>query len=1289
MPGLFGDLMGYLTRGSHDQNAATPEPSVELTIPLAVTMAAPSIANKWLQAARDSRSQPNASHLDRGEQLGVTQSMQVTKRQQSDTTEAPRVGVKIARVDRRSADERRLVGDYGSPADAISIGPPTAAPYAPPHYAPSAGTPRATMPRKLDFKTAHTIKPQNSLNREPHAANTTRLGGCQGFRQPPGRSLETQSTKGGNVGRAMTATGDDFPWNAFSKVPNTANKVARGKMASSSSVVADAERDSPSKGSSEEAMLTGKPIAKSHRRPSTGSQASVVVVSDLSNKNKRRLNPFGDSRSAFQSADAFLKPNKRRKNSQPQSQRPFPQSSPPLTRPGEPTDVARGTSNEPVEIAEDEPWTEGPRGASATRQGVDGHRPSGFMQYNNGRKRKPDEVARLSGASGGTLQRAHYITPHDEERTSKHFIEDPKPQAAKTKAKERMQADSRTNGGRGSLSSADELSGGTTVRKGMTEAQMGMNTPRRKPSPTEADLRPTHFYKSGRNIGDGPANAKPSAEVAQEDSNIIPIKAFFAAKFVADADNLRLLFDEKDNLVYLLEGNSFVRHHGKDKRVYIEAQGVREFWWSRQSNRTILKGAVTGISNGTMCIAVCDTNGRDWLMDRLVATTQDHTKIETVDTDHLNRKFTNLSDAFKKSYDRLPARAARDDGEVELEMMSKRAARQAVAQSADEERIQYEHVEEDGNPPFRKGALDTVPPNERRNRLGCRPVPDNSLQPRARDEQPRQSSRVAPRFPSPSPPPEPERWTEIHKPRPWQHPVVYPSEGPRRTTIDFGDLPRLDEGEFLNDNLISFALRRTEQELSPEQRGRIYFFNTFFYSSLSTSNGKRAFNYDAVKKWTKSTDLISTPYVVVPINHDLHWFVAIICNLDRLGPESTMSEVKKDDVSVKAKDDQTAMAGKSHEASADEKLDVVMDDLALSAGSNGKPENGQQNLIEELPDAAKADGWGDVNSRPSTATNRKTKKKGPPPLPKLDSRQPAIITLDSFGSAHTGEVRMLKDYVIEEAKDKKAITIDRDQLKGITAKGLPEQTNFCDCGVYLVGYIEQFAKDPDGFVKKVLSRELDKNSDFATFDPNAKRAELRDALLGLQSGQEAERKENKRVKTAAKIQGTVSSPAKEPGSKSGSPDRKAATKSTESQTPRLPAVSRESEKESLSPLKPPPPSSRTGAKSSAEAQMQEEFASAAPTSSVQVDGNQPGDTGPISTKADRAEALARAQISLQPSESFDEEEEMLDNPTSETVQRRNHVVNSETAHDESAKERSNNDSLLGPLEATIVKDSQE
>lgn len=116
------------------------------------------------------------------------------------------------------------------------------------------------------------------------------------------------------------------------------------------------------------------------------------------------------------------------------------------------------------------------------------------------------------------------------------------------------------------------------------------------------------------------------------------------------------------------------------------------------------------------------------------------------------------------------------------------------------------------------------------------------------------------------------------------------------------------------------------------------------------------------------------------------------------------------------------------------------------------------------------------------------------------------------------------------------MTIDRTDIKGLVAKGIPEQTNFCDCGVYLVGYIEEFLKNPSEFARKALSRELDKNNDFAGFNPSAMRSSIREHLLLLEREQKElkrlrkkEARDAKLAKAAALIQLDGSSGAPETG----------------------------------------------------------------------------------------------------------------------------------------------------------------
>lgn len=129
---------------------------------------------------------------------------------------------------------------------------------------------------------------------------------------------------------------------------------------------------------------------------------------------------------------------------------------------------------------------------------------------------------------------------------------------------------------------------------------------------------------------------------------------------------------------------------------------------------------------------------------------------------------------------------------------------------------------------------------------------------------------------------------------PWCRPLSYPRTGKNKATVEWEDLERLDEGEFLNDNLISFYLRFLEHKLEqerPEIAKRVYFFNSFFYERLTAQKkGSRTINYEGVQKWTRTIDLFTYDVVIVPINEMSHWYVAVLCNLPALDRKLALSE---------------------------------------------------------------------------------------------------------------------------------------------------------------------------------------------------------------------------------------------------------------------------------------------------------------------------------------------------------------------------------------------------------------
>ena len=409
----------------------------------------------------------------------------------------------------------------------------------------------------------------------------------------------------------------------------------------------------------------------------------------------------------------------------------------------------------------------------------------------------------------------------------------------------------------------------------------------------------------------------------------------------------------------------------------------------------------------------------------------------------------------------------------------------------------------------------------------------------------------------------PVRYSQVNDlGKPWTKPLTYPKVGKKKATVEWADLERLDDGEFLNDNLIAFYLRYLEQQLEerkPNIAKRIYFFNTFFYTNL-TKHGRshRNISYELVEKWTRNVDIFTYDYVVVPINESYHWYVAIICNLPSvnrtppaLDDERPLSRFADIDPTVHDH------AAQEHSGSLARQRDVDQEEppteqetrrsFAEMSLERGSPpvmrgnENGDIEAEEQkagYQDMLDAQIEGDLagaglqpeehvsmpalhnedagQARPteldaspiSVGHNKKGKRKSIPPGKKIHPSEPAIITFDSLPTTHPTTVRVLKDYLHAEAGSKRGMQFDEKQLKGMTAVGIPKQDNFCDCGPFLLGYMDKFMDDPHEFISKTMQKQFDCERDWPSLVPSKLRANIRELLLGLYRKQQDERRES-------------------------------------------------------------------------------------------------------------------------------------------------------------------------------------
>ncbi|KAK4985701.1 hypothetical protein LTR50_005793 [Elasticomyces elasticus] len=719
--------------------------------------------------------------------------------------------------------------------------------------------------------------------------------------------------------------------------------------------------------------------------------------------------------------------------------------------------------------------------------------------------------------------------------------------------------------------------------------------PKRDTTPRQitshSDLPRTEFMSLKRRQS-SPPELPAEAEDSDTEQEIFALRKL-RMKDCNLSGRLRLIFDQDTKSFSVQHNGAYLLEPERKVPLSIGISETHRATYSHgQSGKLVLKGSANAFSNGTILFEFVTRENLEAAVIRFGYIANDHLKEVPVDDERMERMFANL---LSQREPVLASRAEQTHSrteEQEVALLKQRVSRGRQLAVADtvlsrpEPRVQrlFEALSEQKAAPAsekargsRAGRLlsepsDTTAEVERRDATRATTLRDRS-----------RLFRTAERYKETSPDidefPENKRYSRLHRMEKWDQPLVYPPTGFKRTTVDFQDLERLDDGQFLNDNLISFYLRYLE-ESAPQLKDRVYFFNTFFYTALTTTKkGTRGFNYEAVQRWTKSLDIFDYRYIVIPINVDIHWFVAIVRNL-----RNVPRTVEED---TEASDDAEVQVFPSSDGVEDYSLDRAVDGHQQPSGlresmSREDPQallesqterlsiGDDESLDDELPAqripqpankfaSPHADGVDGLDTNPNNpqttpdyraksdspgisapitvagptkdtgnARVAKSKKKPPKPLPKLLDDEPVIITLDSFGSAHSAEVRQLKDYLVEEAKAKRGMNFARDQIKGLTAKGLPGQTNFCDCGVFLLGYIQEFVNNPEGFVKKILNRTLDQENDFAGFNPSQMRSHIRELLQQLVKERDAQKREKKKRKEAKRgaSEITSESPAK-------------------------------------------------------------------------------------------------------------------------------------------------------------------
>ncbi|KAK8245647.1 hypothetical protein IWZ00DRAFT_325333 [Phyllosticta capitalensis] len=342
----------------------------------------------------------------------------------------------------------------------------------------------------------------------------------------------------------------------------------------------------------------------------------------------------------------------------------------------------------------------------------------------------------------------------------------------------------------------------------------------------------------------------------------------------------------------------------------------------------------------------------------------------------------------------------------------------------------------------------------------------------------------------------------------WAHSVVFPTapKARYRGVVCHSDLQRLDDGEFLNDSIISFCIAWSLNEAKEKyalNEDRIHIFSSFFCTKLWEPPTINGINYEAVQRWTTKIDLFSRDFIIVPVNDAQHWHLAIIINMKNAG------------------------------VSLDEEAADIM-----AEEDTRQPQSELKSGVFKVLGPGKSESFG----APKRESQRNSPARGATKTKMPDPRRTTIIMLDSLGTTHPKTVKTLKQYIIAETKDKKNRELTPQDIQSVNVKDIPLQPNGYDCGVFVCGYFDKFIRDPDGFVVKIMNKQMNRVADWPDLDPVKMRRDTIERLLALYPQQHEERRQVKKKKREQIENGKSSTP------KESSPE-KPSTESSKQQSP--------------------------------------------------------------------------------------------------------------------------------------------
>ncbi|KAL6436026.1 hypothetical protein ACFW04_005678 [Cataglyphis niger] len=286
--------------------------------------------------------------------------------------------------------------------------------------------------------------------------------------------------------------------------------------------------------------------------------------------------------------------------------------------------------------------------------------------------------------------------------------------------------------------------------------------------------------------------------------------------------------------------------------------------------------------------------------------------------------------------------------------------------------------------------------------------------------------------------------------------------------INTEDYLCLAEDQFLNDVIIDFYLKYLTLEiLSESDQHRTHVFSSYFYKRLTSPHAQAAENivpmtpaakrHARVQKWTKNVNIFEKDFIIIPINEHAHWFLAIICFPGLVGKVSCTMKTNENDINKTMRKSKRLKEMKTKAVTiGSTTITPLPTTITIDQQDDGSERDEAEGDDEEM----------EMDSDEEDETEQSEENKIQPHIKVEPQKEtikiPCILIFDSLaGASRARVVATLRDYLSCEYFAKLGIekTFTKDTIKGACPK-VPQQSNFTDCGLYVLQYVESFFKDP-------------------------------------------------------------------------------------------------------------------------------------------------------------------------------------------------------------------------------------